>query len=167
MSFFSTYLGKLIMTFFVSMVPVIELRGAIPIGVGMGIDTMTVVVLSVVGNMLPIPFIILFIRKIFEWMQKKSKRLGNLVAKMEAKAEKNKDKITRYEFWGLCLFVAIPLPGTGAWTGALVAAMLEMRLKKALPAIFLGILIAAIIMTTGTTVVAFLYDIFEVILNAF
>ncbi len=154
MNFFSTYLGKLVTTFFISMVPVIELRGAIPFGVGMGLDVWTASILSIIGNIIPIPFIILFIRRIFEWMRSKSDKLDHLVSRMEAKADKHKEKITRYEFWGLCLFVAIPLPGTGAWTGALVAAMLDMRLKNAIPAIFLGIIIAAIIMGISSYLVA-------------
>ncbi len=154
MDFFSTYLGKVIATFFISMVPVIELRGAIPFGVGFGLDVWTVAILAVVGNMIPIPFIILFIRKIFAWMRTKSEKLNNLVSKLEAKADKHKAKITRYEFWGLCLFVAIPLPGTGAWTGALAAAMLDMRLKNAIPAIFLGVVIAAVIMAVSSYIVA-------------
>lgn len=154
MDFFSTYLGKALATFFISMVPVIELRGAIPFGVGFGLDVWTVSILAIIGNMIPIPFIILFIRKIFAWMRTKNDKLDSLVSKFEEKAEKQKAKITRYEFWGLCLFVAIPLPGTGAWTGALVAAMLEMRLKNALPAIFLGVVIAAVIMAVSSYAVA-------------
>lgn len=154
MDFFSTYLGKALATFFISMVPIIELRGAIPFGVGFGLDVWTVSILAVVGNMIPIPFIILFIRKIFAWMRSKSDRLNGLVSRLEAKADKHKAKVTRYEFWGLCLFVAIPLPGTGAWTGALVAAMLDMRLKNAIPAIFLGVIIAAVIMSVSSYIVA-------------
>ncbi len=158
MNFFSTTFGKIISTFFISMVPVIELRGAIPSGIALGLDVWTVVILTIVGNMLPIPFIILFIRKIFAWMRTKNERLNAIVSKMEAKADKHKAKITKYEFWGLCLFVAIPLPGTGAWTGALVAAMLEMRLKDAIPAIFLGVIIAAIVvalLSSGVSLLLF------------
>ncbi len=157
MSFFSTYLGKIVSTFFISMVPVIELRGAIPSGIALGLDVWTVALLAIVGNMLPIPFIILFIRRIFAWMRTKNQRLNNLVTRMEAKADKHKDKITRYEFWGLCVFVAIPLPGTGAWTVALVAAMLEMRLKDAIPSIFLGVIIAAIIVSLVSSGVLLLF----------
>ncbi len=157
MNFFSTYLGKIISTFFISMVPVIELRGAIPSGIALGLDVWTVAILAIVGNMLPIPFIILFIRKIFGWMRTKNQRLNDIVSKMEAKADKHKDKIAKYEFWGLCLFVAIPLPGTGAWTGALVAAMLEMRLKDALPAITLGVFIAAILVSLLSSGVSLLF----------
>ncbi len=148
MSFlFKTFVGKLIITFLVSMVPVIELRGAIPIATGMGISPWVAIPIAVVGNLLPIPFIILFIKKIFAWMRRVSPKLNKVVDKMEAKAEKNKAKVLKYAFWGLVIFVAIPLPGTGAWTGALVAAMLDMPLKKAFPSIILGVLGAAIIVS--------------------
>ena len=139
---FKSLIGKIIITFFVSMVPVIELRGAIPIATGMGLSPWVAIPVAIVGNLVPIPFIIIFIKKIFAWMRKISPKLNKVVDKMEQKAEKNKEKVLRYAFWGLVLFVAIPLPGTGAWTGALVAAMLDMPLKKALPSIILGVLIA-------------------------
>ncbi len=141
---------QLLTTFLVSMVPVIELRGAIPIGVAAGVPLWQAILVSIIGNMIPVPFIILFIKKIFAWMRGKSERLNAVVEKMEAKADKNVEKVTRYEFWGLFLFVAIPLPGTGAWTGALVAALLDMKLKKALPPIYLGILGAAVIISFVT-----------------
>ena len=137
-------------TFFVSMVPVIELRGAIPIGVAAGLPIWEAILISIIGNMVPVPFIILFVKKIFAWLRTKSDWLNSFVKKMEAKADKNKEKVTRYEFWGLFLFVAIPLPGTGAWTGALVAAFLDMKLKKAVPPIYLGILGAAVIVSFVT-----------------
>ena len=147
----TTTLGQIWMTFFVSMVPVIELRGAIPLATGAGLPLQYALPIAIVGNLLPIPFIILFIKKIFAWMRKTSRWLNKIVDKLEAKAEKNKPKIQRYAFWGLFLFVAIPLPGTGAWTGALVAAMLDMPLKKAMPSIILGVLGAAVIVTLVST----------------
>lgn len=153
-----SYLGKILLTFIMSMVPVIELRGAIPIGVGYGLDLWFVVFLAIVGNFLPVPFIMLFIRKIFAWMRKVSKKFSSIVDRMEEKAAKHTDKVTKYGFWGLLILVAIPLPGTGAWTGALVAAMMEIRFKTALPAIFLGVLVAAVIVTFvtyGVSVVVF------------
>lgn len=150
MGFFETFLGKAISTFLISMVPVIELRGAIPAGFASGLDIGTATVLSIIGNMIPVPFIILFIRKIFEWMKKKSKKLNKLVAYFENKAQKHRGKVEKYKFWGLLILVAIPLPGTGAWTGALVAAMMEMRLKDAVPAIFLGVVIAGLIVALAT-----------------
>ena len=144
---FKTLIGKVLITFLVSMVPIIELRGAIPIATGMGLSPWIAIPVAIIGNLLPVPFIILFIKKIFAWMRKVSPKLNSVVDKMEAKAEKNKDKVLKYAFWGLVLFVAIPLPGTGAWTGSLVAAMLDMPLKKAFPAIVLGVLGAGIIMS--------------------
>lgn len=143
----STLLGKVLMTFLISMVPVIELRGAIPVATGAGLSPWVAIPTAIVGNLLPIPFIILFIKKIFAWMRKISPKLNKIVDKMEAKAEKNKAKVLKYAFWGLTLFVAIPLPGTGAWTGALIAAMLDMPLKKAFPSIVLGVLGAGIIIS--------------------
>lgn len=142
---FKTLWGKIIVTFFISMVPVIELRGAIPYATGMGLSPWIAIPVAMIGNILPIPFIILFIKKIFAWMRKQSGWLNRVVDKMEAKAEKNKEKVLKYAFWGLTLFVAIPLPGTGAWTGALVAAMLDMPLKKAFPSILLGVVGAGIV----------------------
>lgn len=136
----NTLWGQIIMTFLISMVPIIELRGAIPIATGAGLSPIIAIPVAIIGNLLPIPFIILFIKKIFAWMRKVSPKLNKVVDRMEAKAEKNKDKVQRYAFWGLVLFVAIPLPGTGAWTGALVAAMLDMPLKKAFPSIAIGVL---------------------------
>ena len=149
---------NIIMTILVAMVPVIELRGAIPIGVAAGLDVPTALVASIIGNMLPVPIIILFVKKVFHWMRHASERLNRIVVKMEEKAENKKDVIEKYEWWGLVLLVAIPLPGTGAWTGSLVAAMFDMRLKRALPAVFIGVVIAGIIVTTityGATVFLF------------
>lgn len=158
MNFFvNTFLGKVLTTLFVSMVPVIELRGAIPIGTGLGLPLGLSIVVSIIGNMIPVPFIIVFIRKIFEWMRKKLPKLNGFVTKLEEKADKQKEKVLRYEFWGLFILVAIPLPGTGAWTGALVAAMLDMRLKKAIPSILLGVVTAGIVVALVTSgVVTFL-----------
>ena len=150
MPFLSTVFGKIVATFLVSMVPIIELRGAIPIGVGYGLDYWVVVLVAVIGNIIPVPFIILFIRKIFELMRKWSKKLDGIVTKLEKRAESKSDVVQKYAFWGLFVLVAIPLPGTGAWTGALVAAMLDMRLKRAFPAIAFGVITAAAIVTFVT-----------------
>ncbi len=139
-----------LITFLMAMVPVVELRGAIPYGVIAGLSVHTAFILAVIGNLLPIPFLVVFTRKVFEWLRTKSAGLDRLVRKLEQKAENKKDVVLKYEFWGLVLLVAIPLPGTGAWTGALVAAMMDMRLKRAMPAICLGVLIAGIIVTTVT-----------------
>ena len=145
----STFLGKILATAFISMVPIIELRGAIPIAIANGLDFPTALIVSFIGNLIPVPFIIIFIRKIFAFMRKLSTKLDKLVSKLEERAEKKSDVVLKYAFWGLFLLVAIPLPGTGAWTGALVAAMLNMRLKSAFPAIALGVAGAA-------TIVAFI-----------
>ena len=133
----------ILLTFLVAMVPVVELRGAIPFGVVRGLNLWTAIVASVLGNLVPVPFIILFIRRIFAWMRAHMPKLDGLVTRMEKKAEK-------YAFWGLAILVAIPLPGTGAWTGALVAAMMEMRLKRAFPAIVIGVVIAGVIVSVVT-----------------
>ena len=140
----------ILLTFLVAMVPVVELRGAIPFGVVRGLNLWTAIIASMLGNLIPVPFIILFIRKIFAWMRAHMPKLDGLVLRMEKKAEKNRAAVEKYAFWGLVILVAIPLPGTGAWTGALVAAMLEMRVKDAFPAIALGVLTAGIIVAFVT-----------------
>ena len=146
----NSFFGKIIWTVLWALVPVIELRGAIPIGVGVGLPLWVSIVASVIGNMIPVPFIMLFIRQIFKWMRKVSKTFARVVDKMEQKANKHRDKVTRYGFWGLFILVAVPLPGTGAWTGALVAAVMELRFKTALPAIFAGVIGAAVIVSIVT-----------------
>ena len=133
-----------------AMVPVVELRGAIPYGVLAGLSVPTAFILAVIGNLVPIPVLVVFTRKVFEWLRGISSGLDRFVSRLEAKAEKNTEVVLKYQFWGLVILVAIPLPGTGAWTGALVAAMMDMRLKRAMPAITLGVFIAGIIVTTLT-----------------
>ena len=140
----------ILLTFLVAMVPVVELRGAIPFGVVRGLNLWTAIIASILGNLIPVPFIILFIRKIFAWMRAHMPKLDGLVIRMEKKAEKNRAAVEKYAFWGLVTLVAIPLPGTGAWTGALVAAMMEMRLKRAFPAIAIGVAIAGVIVSVIT-----------------
>lgn len=140
----------ILLTFLVAMVPVVELRGAIPFGVVRGLNLWTAIIASMLGNLIPVPFIILFIRKIFAWMRAHMPKLNGLVIRMEKKAEKNRAAVEKYAFWGLVILVAIPLPGTGAWTGALVAAMMEMRLKRAFPAIAIGVAIAGVIVSVIT-----------------
>ena len=138
----------MITTLLMAMVPVIELRGAIPYGVAVaGLEIWQAALIAVIGNLLPIPFLVVFTRDVFAWMRKKSERLDRIVVRMEKKADKNKDVVLRYQFWGLMILVAIPLPGTGAWTGALVAALMDLQLRRAMPAIALGVVIAAIIVT--------------------
>ena len=142
--------NPLIHVFLISMVPLIELRGGIIWGATIGgLSIWENVIVCVIGNMIPVPFILLFIRKVLEVM-KKIPKLCKIAVWVEEKADKNKDKVTKYATWGLLLFVGIPLPGTGAWTGALVAAMLNMRMKYALPSIFGGVILAAIIVSLGS-----------------
>lgn len=130
-----------------------ELRGAVPFGVGaMELPLVPVLIVSIIGNMLPVPFIILFVRKLFEWMKQKSPKLGALAEKLEERGKKKGEMLVKYEALGLFILVAIPLPGTGAWTGALVAAMMDLRLKNAIPMIFLGVVTAGIIMAVFSDV---------------
>ena len=120
--------GEFLFTVLVSMLPVVELRGGIPFGVAAGLPLPLAAVASVIGNLLPIPFLILFTRRIFLWLQAHIPSLGSLVHRLEKKAEAKKELVLRYQFWGLVLLVAVPLPGTGAWTGALVATVINLRL---------------------------------------
>lgn len=137
---------KALITFLISMVPVIELRGAIPYALAAGVEPWIACVLAIIGNMLPVPFILLFIRKILEWMKGRPK-LGKIAMKIENRANKKSGKVRQSELVGLCLFVAIPLPGTGAWTGALIAALMDIRMRRALPTILLGVVTAGVIVT--------------------
>lgn len=141
---------KILMTFLVSMVPVIELRGAIPIGVAAGVDLPVAILVSIIGNIIPIPFILIFIKKIFAWMSGYNDTMKRFVDKMEARAASKSDRVKKGEFIGLFLFVAIPLPGTGAWTGSLIAAMLDIEPKKAFVPLALGVLGAAVIISFVT-----------------
>ncbi|NBI67861.1 small multidrug export protein [Pseudoflavonifractor sp. 60] len=138
--------GKMLLTMLVSMIPVIELRGGLPFGVALGLPYWLAFPAAVAGNLLPAPFIIVYIRRIFELMRKYFPRLNGLVDRLEKKAHLKGKKVQKYQYLGLWLFVAIPLPGTGAWTGSLAAAFLGMRLKKAMPAVVLGVLTAGFIM---------------------
>ena len=134
-----------LIVFIISLFPILELRGGIIAAMFLQIDWPTAFVICLIGNLLPIPFILLFIRKIFEWM--KNTRFVKLVHRLEAKATAKSKKVEKYKKLGLFLFVAIPLPGTGGWTGALVAALMNMKLKDSLPSILLGVLVAGFIMT--------------------
>lgn len=145
--------GELVFTMLVSMLPIIELRGGIPFGVALGLNPWAAFFASVVGNLLPLPFIVVYIRRIFLWMRRHLPRLNDLVDKLERKAHLKGRKVTRYKYLGLMIFVAIPLPGTGGWTGALAAAFLNMPLRKAMPAMSAGVLIAGFLVTFLTYVV--------------
>lgn len=146
----TTTFGKFIQTFCISMVPIIELRAGLPYGIALGLKYPLALLAAVLGNMLPVPFIVFFIEKIFAWMRKHMPKMDSFVSKMEAKAESKKELIQKYGAIGLIILVGIPLPGTGAWTGSLVAAILDMPPKKAFPCIFVGVLLAAAIMTALT-----------------
>ncbi len=137
---------KEVIIFIISMVPIVEERGALLVaGPILGVPVAEALPICIVGNIIPVPFILLFITPIFNWL-KQTKHFKPMVEKLEARAMSRKDRIERYEFWGLVLFVGIPLPGTGAWTGSLIAALLGIKFKKAFPAIVIGICMAAVIM---------------------
>ena len=137
-----TMAGEFTLTMLVSMIPVVELRGGIPFGVAAGLPVWAAFIAAVIGNLIPVPFIIVYIRRIFHWMLRHMPRLNSLVDKLERKAHLKGQRVTKYKYLGLMLFVAIPLPGTGAWTGSLAAAFLDMPLRKAIPSVIVGVLIA-------------------------
>ena len=141
---------EIILTLLMSAVPVIELRGGIPYGIASGLEWWEAYPAAVIGNLLPVPFIMLGVRWAFSWLRKLSSWFEHLISKMEEKAAKNSKMIEKYELLGLFILVAIPLPGTGAWTGALVAAMLEMRIKHTFPVIALGVLVAGAVVTLAS-----------------
>ena len=149
--------GKCLFTMLVSMIPVIELRGGLPFGVALGLPYYLAFPAAVIGNLIPAPFIIVYIRRIFELVRKYLPSLNGMIDKLEKKAHLKGKKVQKYQYIGLWLFVAIPLPGTGAWTGALAAAFLDMPLRKALPSIAAGILIAGIAISVLTFGVASLF----------
>lgn len=144
--------GEFIFTFLVSMIPIVELRGGIPFGVALGLPYPVAFTAAVIGNVLPAPFIIVYIRRIFQWMRQRLPRLDGIVDKLERKAHLKGNKVNKYKYLGLMLFVGIPLPGTGVWTGALAAAFLDMPLRKAMPSIILGVILAGCIMIGLTAV---------------
>ncbi len=140
-----------LIVFLISMLPLIELRGAIPYGLGFGLDPFFTYALAIVGNCLPVPIILFFVKRVLLWMQGCSVKLFRRVADFVIqKAQKNRGKVEKYAALGLFFFVAIPLPGTGAWTGALVAAMFDMKKRYAFLSIFLGVLAAGILMSLIT-----------------
>ncbi|MBR2876339.1 MAG: small multi-drug export protein [Clostridia bacterium] len=138
-----------LIAFVISLCPVLELRGGMIAAKLLDIEFLKAFVICYIGNMIPIPFILLFIRKIFDVMRK-NKHFRKIVEKLEARSAKKKDTIVKYKEWGLLIFVAVPLPGTGGWTGALVAALMDLRFKKCLPIIGIGVFIAGLIMSLLT-----------------
>lgn len=146
--FFLETVGRELCVFFCSMIPIIELRGAIPLGAALGLPWWQSYIISVIGNLIPVPFILLFINAVLRWMSKSKVKFFNKIANwLFAKAEKNREKIEKYAFWGVALFVAIPLPATGAWTGSLVAAVFKMKFWKSLLSAIIGVLVAGTVMT--------------------
>ncbi len=142
---FQGALPKELIVFIVSMIPILELRGSILAAGFLKMEFLSTFIIAVIGNMIPIPFVLLFIDKIFAWLKKT--RLKNMVEKLEKRALSKSDSIEKYGFWGLLIFVGIPLPGTGAWTGSLIASMLRMKKRTAIVAIFLGVILAGLIMS--------------------
>ena len=149
--FFLETVGPRLCVFFCSMIPIIELRGGIPLGAGLGLPWWQTMLFAIAGNMLPVPFILLFIRFIIDKMAQSRIRFFNKIAGwLNRKAEKNRPKIEKYAFWGMALFVAIPLPVTGAWCGSLVCATIGEKFWRAMLSAFIGVCIAAVIMTLAS-----------------
>ena len=145
--FFLETVGRELCVFFCSMLPIIECRGAVPLGWGLGMPWWQTAFFSIAGNLLPVPFILLFIRAILKGMREsRVKFFSSIAAWLDRKIEKHKGTIEKYSYWGVVLFVAIPLPGTGAWTGTLIAAVLGLDAKKSFFAAALGVLGATTIM---------------------
>ena len=145
-----TVTGKIVATFILSMMPVGELRFGLPYGIALGLDYPVALMTALLGNMIPVPFIIVYIKRIFLWMRAHLPVFNSFIARLEEKANLKGETVEKYGPVGLLLFVAIPLPGTGAWTGALIAALLDMKTERAVPYIMLGVCIAASIMTLVT-----------------
>ncbi len=141
----SPYISEQAVVFLISMFPILELRGGLLAASLLKVSAVQAIPICVIGNIIPIPFILLFIRQIFKWL-KKVRIFRPIIVKLEEKAMDKSDQIRKYEFWGLVAFVGIPLPGTGAWTGALIASLLGVDIKKSSAAILLGIAVATVIM---------------------
>ena len=156
MPFLDTLFGKLLMTFATAMVPVIELRGAIPVGIAAGLPPAAACATAILGNLLPVPLIMLLARRVFNWLRD-TRFFGPKIVKLERRAHLKGRIVRKYRLLGLVVLVGIPLPGTGAWTGALVASLLDIRLRHALPAILAGLIIAGGITTAVTLGVIHLF----------
>ena len=141
----TTFLGKKILVFIISLMPILELRGGLLAASLLGLEPVESYIICIIANLLPIPFILWFINRILDWMRN-SKHFNKFAAWLDKKVDKHKTSIEKYGFWGLVLFVGIPIPGTGAWTGSLIASVLEMDRKKSFIAILIGVFIASIIM---------------------
>ena len=156
-------LKKYIIVFFISMVPLVELRGAVPYAIAMGLPVLPSYIIAIIGNMIPMPFIFFFARKVLEWGKDKPVIGGFFTFCLEKGhkgGEKLKEKAGKGLYWALFLFVGIPLPGTGAWTGTLAASILDMDFKKSVRAVVCGVVLAGIIMGLGTKVVLLIGSLF-------
>lgn len=140
------YISAEATVFIISMIPILELRGGLIAASMLQVPLLTAIPICIIGNIIPIPFILLFIKQIFQWL-KKVPGVGKLIVKLENRAMGKSDALKKGEFWGLALFVGIPLPGTGAWTGSLIAALMEIDFKKAIISELIGIVMATIIMS--------------------
>ncbi len=139
--------GKQLIVFIISLMPILELRGGLIAAALLGLKPLESYIITIIGNIIPVPFILWFITKILDFMRNsKSKKLNGIAKWLDKKVKKHKGQIEKYGFWGLVFFVGIPLPGTGAWTGCLIAAVLEMDRKKSFIAAMIGIIMASIIM---------------------
>ena len=146
--FFLETVGRELCVVFCSMLPIIECRGAIPLGWGLGLPWWQTALFSIIGNLLPVPFILLFIRAILKWMATcRVKFFNKISAWLERKVDKHKGTIEKYSYWGVMIFVGLPIPGTGAWTGTLIASVLGLDPKKSFVAAVGGVLMATAIMT--------------------
>lgn len=154
--FFQNRIPNELIIFIISLLPVLELRGGLIAAKLLGVNFARAFVICYIGNIVPIPFILLFIRKIFQFLRDKP-LFSKIIEKLEIRSMRNSEKVKRWRDWGLLLFVAIPLPGTGGWTGALIAALTDMRIKKSFPIISLGVLIAGIIMSVFAYLVPSLF----------
>lgn len=146
-AFLEVEYGREILVFIISLLPVLELRGGLIAATLLEVEPVVAYIISIIGNILPVPFILLFIKKIIEWMGNSKINIFKKIVKfLHKKVEKNKDKIEKYGYLGLVLFVGVPLPGTGAWTGCLVAALLDMDRKKSFACVLCGVVMASVIM---------------------
>lgn len=150
--FFKDKIPPELIIFFISMLPVLELRGGLIAAKLLGVEFVPAFIICYIGNIIPVPFILLFIRKIFQFLRDK-KGFSKIIEKLEIRSMRKSEKVKRWRDWGLLAFVAIPLPGTGGWTGALIAALMDIRIKKSFPIIAIGVLIAGIIMSVITYLV--------------
>lgn len=158
-NFLATHISAYGAVFIVSMIPLIELRGSVIVGTAFGLPWLNVLLLSIVGNVIPIPFILIFGKKLIAWM-KTLRPLARLTNWYEEHLMSKSDTIQKVAFYGLWIFVGIPLPGTGAWSGSVIAALLDVPHKKAFPAIALGVVTAGVIMTVGTRGVVWIAKLF-------